>query len=642
MGRGRFARSFVGLFAFVLVGGFIWGVGAEGRVTATETASRFGDSEGVFEVVGEGFSDIAEAGVHRANVDTLARLGILDGTECDPGKFCPTEPVQRWVMAVWLVRAVDKAEPAETETTRFVDVDAQEWWMPFVERLADLAITRGCALEPARFCPTEPVTREQMASFLVRAFHLVSEPGNRFADVEAGNVHLGDINSLAAAEITAGCAVEPARYCPGQDTTRAEMATFLARALGIAQEPPLEPEPVLRGDFIDVAAGAFHSCAVRSGGEVVCWGQNHRGQANPPEGEFTAIAGGGEHSCGLLSDGTVRCWGSNSSGQTNPPNGQFTSVATGLAHSCGLRTDGTVLCWGSNAHGERNPPGGQFSAIALGSQHSCGLRTDGTVLCWGSNDNGQADAPADRFTFVAAGTHYSCGVRISGSVICWGFSSWGATASPASRFVNITAGPFHACGLHDNQTVTCWGRNSYGEADHPKGAFLSVSAGTRHTCGLRTNQTVTCWGNYEGSRGKPPRQQALSIAAGRHDACAILSDNTLECWALDGRRVGNPPNGQYLAVAGGSSHYCAIRTDRAIQCWGGNWIGQANPPSGTFNAVAAGGVAFLCVADGPNSCLLGKQRTWSGRSPTRHLCRCSSRLDTFLRHSHRQHRRVLG
>ena len=77
-------------------------------------------------------------------------------------------------MAVWLVRILDGADPPPVGVSRFVDVDSSEWWAPYVERLADLGVTGGCATEPARFCPTETVTRARMASFLVRAFDLPS------------------------------------------------------------------------------------------------------------------------------------------------------------------------------------------------------------------------------------------------------------------------------------------------------------------------------------------------------------------------------------------------------------------------------------------------------------------------------------
>ncbi len=140
-------------------------------------------------------------------------------------------------MAVWLVRVLDGADPPPIEASRFADVDASQWWAPYVERLADLLITKGCSLEPARFCPTETVTRAQMASFLVRAFDLLGGRSSRFTDT-GESVHEADIDALAAAGVTAGCSTRgPRRYCPGQDTTRAQMATFITRALALNPRP---------------------------------------------------------------------------------------------------------------------------------------------------------------------------------------------------------------------------------------------------------------------------------------------------------------------------------------------------------------------------------------------------------------------
>ncbi len=178
-----------------------------------------------------------EPGVHASAIDALAQLGIFDGTECGDNLFCPRKPILRWEMAVWLTRILAKnqeqqSEPVRTPSSvsRFVDVSADSWWIPHVEHLADLGVTRGCASEPARFCPFDPVTRAQMASFLSRAFGLASsDEGDVFVDVE-GNTHAKNISALAAWGITKGCAVDPARFCPHKATTRAQMATFLKRA----------------------------------------------------------------------------------------------------------------------------------------------------------------------------------------------------------------------------------------------------------------------------------------------------------------------------------------------------------------------------------------------------------------------------
>ena len=90
------------------------------------------------------------------------------------------------------------------------------------------AITAGCGGD--RFCPGAAVTRGQIASFLVRALSLPPTTNDFFTDDET-SIHEGDINRLAAAGLTSGCA--PNRYCPTVAMTRAEMASFLARALGL-------------------------------------------------------------------------------------------------------------------------------------------------------------------------------------------------------------------------------------------------------------------------------------------------------------------------------------------------------------------------------------------------------------------------
>ena len=188
---------------------------------------------------GSGFSDIDEAGPHRGSVEALAAEGVLAGTECGPGVFCPDEPVRQWVTAVWLVRVIDGGNPDGVGVSRFADVDAGEWWVPHVERLAELGITAGCATGPLRFCPSETVTRDQMVSFLVRAFGLGEGPSSGFVDIE-DNVHALNIDVLAAVGVTAGYSTGPARYCPQRDTTRGQMATFLSPALQLG---PVRPDP---------------------------------------------------------------------------------------------------------------------------------------------------------------------------------------------------------------------------------------------------------------------------------------------------------------------------------------------------------------------------------------------------------------
>jgi spore germination protein YaaH len=90
--------------------------------------------------------------------------------------------------------------------------------------IAEAGITGGCGGN--RFCPTANVTREQMASFLARALKLPSTSTDYFTD-DNRSPHQGDINRLAAAGITGGCA--PGRFCPSANVTREQMAGFLNR-----------------------------------------------------------------------------------------------------------------------------------------------------------------------------------------------------------------------------------------------------------------------------------------------------------------------------------------------------------------------------------------------------------------------------
>ncbi len=112
-------------------------------------------------VVADVFTD-DDGGFYEPAIEALAERGILEGTECGDGLFCPDDDTKRWVMAVWMVRALEDAEHDEVGSSRFSDVDAGEWWTPYVERLAELGVTKGCDVEQTRYCPDDPVTRGQM------------------------------------------------------------------------------------------------------------------------------------------------------------------------------------------------------------------------------------------------------------------------------------------------------------------------------------------------------------------------------------------------------------------------------------------------------------------------------------------------
>lgn len=101
-----------------------------------------------------------------------------------------------------------------------------------IDYIASIGVTLGCNAAHTLYCPASDVTRAQMASFLVRAFDLPATTTDYFTD-DDGNIHEANINRLRASGITVGCGVGGTAYCPNRKVTRAEMATFLVRALGL-------------------------------------------------------------------------------------------------------------------------------------------------------------------------------------------------------------------------------------------------------------------------------------------------------------------------------------------------------------------------------------------------------------------------
>jgi hypothetical protein len=171
------------------------------------------------------FEDVFFDNVFYSDIVWLADRGITRG--CNPPlntRFCPDSTVTRGQMAAFLVRALGL--PASS-VEPFDDDDSSEFEAD-IQALAAAGITRGCDADS--FCPDRPVTRGEMAAFLVRAYRLTARDGTSFTD-DDGSVFQTDIEVLATAGVTRGCN-PPAndRFCPDDDVTREQMAAFLHRA----------------------------------------------------------------------------------------------------------------------------------------------------------------------------------------------------------------------------------------------------------------------------------------------------------------------------------------------------------------------------------------------------------------------------
>jgi D-alanyl-D-alanine carboxypeptidase len=153
---------------------------------------------------------------------------------CGGGKFCPRDPVTREQMAKFLVRLF---ELPPTPDDLFTDDDSSVHESA-INALAASGITGGCA--PDRFCPRDEVTRAQMAAVIARAAALPPTDADHFLDDESSSHELS-INRVAAAGITAGCGLF--RFCPAPSVTREQMAAFLHRV----EAPGTPPNPLPDG-----------------------------------------------------------------------------------------------------------------------------------------------------------------------------------------------------------------------------------------------------------------------------------------------------------------------------------------------------------------------------------------------------------
>jgi len=99
-----------------------------------------------------------------------------------------------------------------------------------IESLVGSGVLVGCNEAGDRFCPRDLVTREVMAQFLVAAFGFASSDVDAFIDDESSRYE-ADINAIAAVGVTLGCNPPENDRCPDRNVSRAEMASFMVRAL---------------------------------------------------------------------------------------------------------------------------------------------------------------------------------------------------------------------------------------------------------------------------------------------------------------------------------------------------------------------------------------------------------------------------
>jgi uncharacterized repeat protein (TIGR01451 family) len=182
------------------------------------------------------FLDVPPAYLFHDFVDTIARNGVTAG--CGAGNYCPGAPNTRAQMAVFLLKSKygsDHVPPPATGQV-FLDVPASNPFAPWIEELASLQVTGGCG--GGNYCPGAPVTRAQMAVFLLKTLYgsgyvPPGATGTIFGDVPSGSFAAAWIEDLFNRGITGGCQASPPLYCPSEPNTRGQMAVFLTKTFSL-------------------------------------------------------------------------------------------------------------------------------------------------------------------------------------------------------------------------------------------------------------------------------------------------------------------------------------------------------------------------------------------------------------------------
>ncbi len=175
------------------------------------------------------YNDVPASYLFHGAIEKISRKGITTG--CGGGNYCPNNFVTRSEMAVFLLRGKHGSSysPPPATGTLFSDVTVSTPFAPWIEQLSREGITTGCG--GGNYCPTQNVTRDQMAVFLLRSEHgagfVPPPPVGLFTDVPTTAPFANWIEQLSNEGITGGC--NPGMYCPTASVTRGQMAVFLSR-----------------------------------------------------------------------------------------------------------------------------------------------------------------------------------------------------------------------------------------------------------------------------------------------------------------------------------------------------------------------------------------------------------------------------
>ena len=214
------------------------------------------------------FNDVAPDHFAFEAVNLLRTRGITGGTSVNPPLYSPDNQITRGQMAVFIIRTIFGGDTFDFPATPyFTDVPAAHGFFKWIQKMKELGITAGTSA--TTYSPDDPLTRGQMAVFVIRARYGPTAVFNysgaaRFTDVPPTYPYYSWIQKMGDAGITAGCGAGV--YCPGDAVTRGQMAIFVMRGgfnqLLAANAPVIaqvSPASVTRGQQMTLTVTAANT-----------------------------------------------------------------------------------------------------------------------------------------------------------------------------------------------------------------------------------------------------------------------------------------------------------------------------------------------------------------------------------------------
>jgi uncharacterized repeat protein (TIGR01451 family) len=203
--------------------------------TVDESMSPTGTTKTWTLHIGESFTDVPASNPFYRFIETLLHNGVTGGctaTEYCPGASTSRE--QMAVFALVAKEGLGYAPPDCVPPNAFNDVPETSPFCRWIEELAGRGVVAGCG--GGNYCPAEAVTREQMAVFMLRTLDPALNPPfcappNLFADVPETSAFCRWIEELANRGVVTGCG--GGNYCPTDPVTREQMGVFISVTFGL-------------------------------------------------------------------------------------------------------------------------------------------------------------------------------------------------------------------------------------------------------------------------------------------------------------------------------------------------------------------------------------------------------------------------